>query len=72
MGRCVFVPTSPNPVTGWMVIFPPKKIRETVLTVEAAMHLIVSAGVVIPAELRNLGDYDIHPAHPHKIYNIPS
>jgi uncharacterized membrane protein len=52
LGQCVFVPTSPNPVTGWMVIFPPEKVRKTSLTVEAAMQLIVSAGVVIPPELR--------------------
>lgn len=61
MGRCVFVPTSPNPITGWMVIFPPEKIRETTLTVEAAMQLVVSAGVVIPPELRQLSTYGLSP-----------
>ena len=25
-GRCVFVPTSPNPATGWMVIFPENRL----------------------------------------------
>ncbi len=72
MGRCVFVPTSPNPVTGWMVIFPPEKVRETALTVEAAMQLIVSAGVVIPKELRELGTYDLPAGQPAKIYDMPS
>ncbi len=61
IGQCVFVPTSPNPVTGWMVIFPPEKVRKTSMSVEAAMQLIVSAGVVIPSELRNLGNYDLTP-----------
>lgn len=59
IGRCVFVPTSPNPITGWMVIFPPEKIRETTMTVEAAMQLVVSAGVVIPPELRQLSAYSL-------------
>ena len=56
--RCVFIPTSPNPLTGWMVILPPEKVRETALTVEAAFQLVVSAGIVIPKELRDLGAYD--------------
>lgn len=71
IGRCVFVPTSPNPVTGWMVIFPPEKIRETTLTVEAAMQLIVSAGVVIPKEMRNLGAYNLSADQTQKIYDLP-
>lgn len=54
VGQCVFVPTSPNPVTGWMVILPTEKVKPTSMSVESAMQLIVSAGVVIPTELRNL------------------
>ena len=50
-GRCVFVPTSPNPATGWMVIFPDEKVLETDLTVEEAMRLIVSGGIVVPESL---------------------
>jgi uncharacterized membrane protein len=59
LGVCVFVPTSPNPITGWMVIFPKEKVRKTSITVDAAMQLIVSAGVVIPRELRDLTQYDL-------------
>ena len=66
IGRCVFVPTSPNPVTGWMVIFPPHKVKETHLSVESAMQLIVSAGVVIPQELKQLGNYGLSPEQPPK------
>lgn len=61
VGRCVFVPTSPNPATGWTVIFPPEKVRNTPLTVEEAMRLIVSAGVVIPENLKTLGAYGLSP-----------
>lgn len=59
IGQCVFVPTSPNPVTGWMVIFPPEKVKKISMSVEAAMQLIVSAGVVIPPELRKLSHYEL-------------
>jgi len=57
VGRCVFVPTSPNPATGWMVIFPRQKVRDTNLTVEEAMRLIVSGGIVIPDGLKSAGAY---------------
>ncbi|MDA0748122.1 MAG: hypothetical protein O2954_16490, partial [bacterium] len=61
IGRCVFVPTSPNPATGWTVIFPPEKVRNTPLTVEDAMRLIVSAGLVIPDPLSTIGSYGLMP-----------
>ncbi len=52
IGCCVFIPTSPNPATGWTVVFPPEKVRNVSLTVEEALQMIVSAGVVIPDALR--------------------
>ena len=51
VGRCVFVPTSPNPATGWMVIFPENRVVETELSVEEAMRLIISGGIVVPEKL---------------------
>ncbi len=48
----VFVPTAPNPTTGFMLIVPPEDIRPTGLTVEAAFQMIVSAGVAVPISLR--------------------
>ena len=57
MGRCVFVPTSPNPATGWMVICTAEKVRDTDLTVEDAMRLIVSGGIVVPERLQNLSRF---------------
>jgi len=59
VGRCVFVPTSPNPATGWMVVFPPEKVRDTQLTIEEAMQLVVSAGIVVPAGLRDASAYGV-------------
>lgn len=53
VGCCVFIPTSPNPATGWTVVFPPEKVRKVSLTVEEAMQMIVSAGVVIPNALKS-------------------
>ena len=48
----IFVPTAPNPTTGFMLIVPPEQLRSTELGVEEALKMIVSAGVVVPPLLR--------------------
>jgi len=47
----IFVPTAPNPTTGFMLIVPPEQLRQTRLSIEAAFQMIVSAGVVVPGDL---------------------
>jgi uncharacterized membrane protein len=47
----IFVPTAPNPTTGFMLIVPPEQLRPTDLGVEEALKMIVSAGVVVPPSL---------------------
>jgi len=44
----IFVPTSPNPTTGFMLIVPPEQLRDTKLSIETAFQMIVSAGVAVP------------------------
>jgi len=44
----VFVPFSPAPVTGYVVFVPRRDIIELPMTVEEAMKLLVSGGVIIP------------------------
>ncbi|MFV0337538.1 MAG: DUF502 domain-containing protein [Chthoniobacterales bacterium] len=44
----VFLPTSPNPLTGFVVAIPNDKIIESSLTLEQASKVIVSAGLVAP------------------------
>ncbi len=48
----IFVPTAPNPTTGFMLIVPREEIRITRLSIEAAFQMIVSAGVAVPLTLR--------------------
>jgi uncharacterized membrane protein len=45
---CVFIPTSPNPMTGFVIVVPNRKIIEANLTMEQASKLILSAGLVGP------------------------
>ena len=42
----VFVPTTPNPTSGFMLVVPKSKTREVDTTVEEAMKLVISAGAV--------------------------
>lgn len=44
----VFVPTTPNPTSGFLLIVPRDRVRETDIGVEEAMKLIISAGSVSP------------------------
>ena len=51
LAHSIFVPTAPNPTTGFMLIVPADQLRDTDLTVEEALKMIVSAGVVVPPSL---------------------
>jgi uncharacterized membrane protein len=44
----VFIPTSPNPTTGFYLIVPEKDLLKTELTKQEAMAIIMSGGIIIP------------------------
>jgi uncharacterized membrane protein len=44
----VFVPTTPNPTTGFLVMLPQRDIIELDMSVGEAMKLIISGGTVVP------------------------
>ena len=44
----VVIPTAPNPMTGLVVVIPANKLTESSLTLEEAMKMVVSAGLVAP------------------------
>ena len=46
----VFVPTTPNPTSGYLIYLPPEDITEIDMPVEEAMKLIVSGGAYIPSK----------------------
>ena len=45
---CIFIPTSPTPFTGFTVYVPREQIIILPITVEEAMRIIISCGVVSP------------------------
>lgn len=45
---CCFVPTTPNPTSGFIIVVPKKDCIELDMTVDEAVKLIMSLGVVVP------------------------
>lgn len=44
----VFIPTTPNPTSGLLVMVPDRKLIRTKMTVEEGMRLIISGGIAAP------------------------
>ena len=47
---CVYVPTTPNPTSGLIVYVPVSQIRETTMSVDTAMKMVVTMGIVMPEQ----------------------
>jgi uncharacterized membrane protein len=45
---CVYVPTTPNPTSGFIVMLPKSEVVELAMSVDAAMKMIITCGVVVP------------------------
>lgn len=48
---CVYVPTTPNPTSGFILMVPKSDIIELEMSVDAAMKMIITCGVVVPPPL---------------------
>ena len=44
----IFIPTTPNPTSGFLIYLPEQDIEETDLSIEEGMKLIVSGGILVP------------------------
>ena len=49
MHACVYIPTTPNPTSGFIVMVPSSEVVELQMTVDSAMKMIITCGVVMPA-----------------------
>ncbi|MEE8442854.1 MAG: DUF502 domain-containing protein [Dehalococcoidia bacterium] len=45
----VYIPTAPLPNSGWVAVLPVEEVLDTDLSVQAAMQLVFSGGIVSPA-----------------------
>lgn len=52
----VFLPTTPNPTSGFLLFVPRKDLRLLDMNVEEAAKLVISAGLVSPDHKENLAD----------------
>ena len=71
----VFVPTTPNPTSGFLLLVPSEDIHHLEMSVGEGMKMLISGGAVIPAEKPHrinpndkikpsLRDFDTDPEHP--------
>ena len=44
----VFVPTTPNPTSGWLIFVPIEDVQELDMSVDDAFKMIISGGVLTP------------------------
>jgi uncharacterized membrane protein len=52
----VFVPTTPNPTSGMLILAPQKEVIEMDMTVEEGMKVIISGGLVSPPPRKQLAN----------------
>ena len=52
---CVFIPPTPNPTSGLILMVPEKDVIELDMNVEDALKMVISLGVVVPNEDNNDG-----------------
>lgn len=45
----VFLPTTPNPTSGWLAAVPDKEVIPLDMTVEEGIKMVVSGGIVVPS-----------------------
>lgn len=50
---CCFVPTTPNPTSGLIIIVPKKDVTELDMEIDEALKMIISLGVVVPTWRRD-------------------
>lgn len=49
----VYLPTAPNPLSGWVLFVPKERLQPVPLTVEEGMGLILSGGFILPQEAKH-------------------
>jgi uncharacterized membrane protein len=50
----IYVPTTPNPTSGFLIFLPRSEVIPLAMTVEEAIKMVISTGIVTPADRRPL------------------
>ena len=48
----VFIPTTPNPTSGFLLLLPAKDAIELNMSVDSALKLVISLGVIVPSGIK--------------------
>lgn len=57
----IFLPTTPNPTSGFLLFVPKTEVAELNMTIEEALKLVISGGAIVPTSTYK-GKVAIHPA----------
>ena len=57
----IFLPTTPNPTSGFLLFVPKSEVAELNMTIEEALKLVISGGAIVPTSTYK-GKVAIHPA----------
>lgn len=57
----IFLPTTPNPTSGFLLFVPKSEVAELDMTIEEALKLVISGGAIVPTSTYK-GKVAIHPA----------
>lgn len=60
----VFVPTAPNPTSGWVIMLPKSQCRVLDMTIDEAFRYIISGGVLVNSTPRKAGTDPNGPSSP--------
>ncbi len=62
----IYVPTAPNPTSGYTLIVPPGEVRDVDMSVDEALKFVISMGVVMPGAAHGTGPNAL-PANPETV-----
>ena len=57
----VYVPTTPNPTSGYFIIVPKSRVRELDMTVDEALKYVISMGVVASSRAATAAGHALRP-----------
>jgi len=60
----VYIPTAPTPSSGWVAILPVEDVYDTDLSVQEALRLVFSGGIVSPPQIRKKASFQMNPDRP--------
>ena len=67
----VFVPTTPNPTSGFLLMIPPREIVELEMSVGDGMKMVISGGTVIPpVPARRPPEHPLVPRSPQDVSSV--